>query len=131
MTWKYLRGPHVGATCKCGAVAMAVSLPFVFTSNVAVACADSGHVDGVTDDAMTAATDNYNYELLCPGAVWRVDKATGDTLKRGEKVAMSGADEVDDGTTGNPAIGMVVDQDKASDDTTVDIVILGESATID
>ena len=130
MTWKYLRGPNVKATCKCGGSDVAVSLPFVFTSNVAVATADGGHVDGVTNDAMTADTDYYFYEILVPGAVWRVDKESG-AMKRGTKLAMASATTVDAGGSGEPAIGMVVDQDKATADTTVDIVILGEPATID
>jgi len=131
MTWKYLRGPNVKATCKCGGSDVAVSLPFVFTSNVAVATADGGHVDGVTNDAMTADTDYYFYEILVPGAVWRVDKATTGALDRGDKVAMAAATTVDGGTAADPAIGQVVDKDKVTADTTVDIVILGEPATID
>lgn len=131
MTWKHLRGARVKATCKCGGTDMVVGVPFIFTSNVAVACADGGAVNGVTNEAMTADTDYYEYEILVPGSVWRVDKATGDTLKRGEKVAMATATTVDDGTTADPAIGMVVDQDKASADATVDIMILGEASAID
>ena len=131
MTWKYLRGPSVKATCKCGGADIAVSLPFVFSSNVAIATGNGLHVDGVTNDAMTADTDYYSYEILVPGAVWRVDKATTGALDRGDKVAMAAATTVDAGTNPNPAIGMVIDKDKVTADTTVDIVILGEPATID
>lgn len=131
MTWKHLRGPRVKATCKCGGTAVVVGVPIVESSGVMIAASDGSHVSGISNEAMTASTDYYEYEILVPGSVWRADKATGTALARGVKVAMASATEVDDGTSTNPAIGQVVDTDKVSADTTVDIVILGEAATID
>lgn len=131
MTWKHVRGPRVKATCKCGGVAVVVSVPIVESSGVMIAASDGSHVSGVSNEAMVISTDYYEYETLVPGAVWLVDKATGTALARGVKVAMASATEVDDGTSTNPAIGMIVDLDRASGDTTAYIQILGEAATID
>lgn len=130
MSWEHLRGPRLQGTCKCGGTDVAVKTPIVESSGVMVATADGGHVTGVSMCTMVAGTDYYDYDILIPGSVWRVTKATG-ALVRGQKVAMATAVNVDAGTSTNPAIGMVVDQDAASADTTVDIRILAEAATID
>jgi len=111
MSWRFLKGKEEYSTVKVGAAAVKAGDPVQFSGGVMVAVADGSPVHGVMHEDGDADETKRIMQHLVPGTVWEVP-VSGQTLARGTRVALAGADgSVDAGTSGNPSPGYIVDYD--------------------
>jgi len=113
-----------------GAVAGTVGEVVTASGDTVVAVADGGLVAGVLHNACDANATLVEMDILVPGSVWEVT-VSSLTANRGIKVAMAGADAVDAGTIGGPAVGILVNEAIATADTKAQVLIIGGTPTID
>ena len=130
MSWRHLDGPEMTVQVTIGGTAIDAGTVVKASNDTVVAIGDGELVAGVLHNDGVANEVGVVMDLLVPGSVW---EATVDTLtaNREVKVAMSGVDAVDEGSTSDPAIGKIVNSKIASGDTKAEIFILGGTPTID
>jgi len=81
-------------------------------------------VAGVLHDACDGDATNVKMDILVAGSIWEVTVAS-QTLNRGGKVAMAGADVVETATTSENIVGEIVNDAVATGDTKAQVLILG------
>jgi len=131
MSWRHLDGPIRTVTVKNTAVALSAHDVVQYDGSGTVeAISANQYPDGVMhDDGVAAGEDYLKMDLLIPYSIWEVT-VSSQTLVRGVLVAMAGASNVDGGDGDDPVVGVVVNKDIASGDTTGQIMILPEGQTV-
>jgi len=103
-----VRGEDRRMSVTIGAGALEAGDIFQFVSGLAVACSDGSPIDGVIcrDGAISAT--NIPAWILGDGDVWdfTVASLTADV---GDKLVPAGADALDDGSSTNPSIGIIIE----------------------
>lgn len=130
MSWYHKDGPELTVSVTVGGTAVSANDVVQFSSGTVIAATDGCLVAGVMHDDGDANETNVKLDVLMPGSIWEVT-VSSQTINQGTKVAMAGASNVDAGTSTNPSVGIIINGNVASGDTTAQILVLGGTPTID
>lgn len=133
MGWRHIDGPELTVAVTIGATKIDAQTPVQYSGDTVVALTGSNHeeVAGVIHENGAANATKVKMDLLVPGSIWEVTEGlTGDTeINRGGLVYIKDADDVDEGSASDIAVGRVVNEKLTADSTTGQILILGGKIT--
>lgn len=124
MSWRHLSGPEQTVQVTAGGAALSAGDAVEASSDTVVVLTNGGTCVGVMHEDADANETGLKMDLLMPGSVWEAG-VSSQTLNRFAPVYAAGGGNVDDGSTGDIPVGVVVNSAVATGDTTAQIAIIG------